>query len=74
MGTRGGALRDLRAPRAALSIRRDSTPANERTAKLPPTRVTFLNGLNRDFPKRRRHVGGAPTGGAIFRQARTLCG
>jgi hypothetical protein len=29
--------------------------AKERTAKLPPNRVTFLNGPNRDFPKRRRH-------------------
>src|ERR1700686_5150504 len=29
--------------------------AKERTAKLPPNRVTFLNGPNRDFPKWRRH-------------------
>jgi len=28
--------------------------AKERTAKLPPNRVTFLNGPNRDFPKWRR--------------------
>src|ERR1700676_4017710 len=28
--------------------------AKERTAKLPPNRVTFLNGPNRDFPKYRR--------------------
>jgi hypothetical protein len=30
-------LRDLEASRDALSIRRNSTPAKERTAKLPPT-------------------------------------
>ena len=50
----GVALRDLEASRDALSIQRNSTPAKERTAKLPGNRVTFLNGPNRDFPKRRR--------------------
>src|SRR5260370_41162143 len=34
--------------------------AKERTAKLPPNRVTFLNGPNRDFPKWRRHQNNQP--------------
>src|SRR6476660_5254698 len=52
---------DTRASRCAMwklhappSRYKEFNPAKERTAKLTPNRVTFLNGPNRDFPKRRR--------------------
>src|SRR6478609_5806187 len=54
---------DTRASRCAMwklhappSRYKEFNPAKERTAKLTPNRVTFLNGPNRDFPKRRRHA------------------
>jgi hypothetical protein len=53
---------DTRASRCAMwklhappSRYKEFNPAKERTAKLTPNRVTFLNGPNRDFLKRRRH-------------------
>jgi hypothetical protein len=53
---------DTRASRCAMwklhappSRYKEFNPAKERTAKLTPNRVTFLNGPNRDFPKWRRH-------------------